>query len=250
MNTVKINKGGTKMIAHRGLSGLETENSIQAFIAAGNRSYYGVETDVHVTGDGRFVVIHDDHTGRVAHDDVRVEASTYELVRKIRLKALCPASGRDEEEGWNPDDRQDLVIPNLGEYVRTCKKYEKRCILELKNEFRTEDIGRLTEEIRGMGYLEEVTFISFSLNNMIRLRALLPSQELYYLTGEYNEKIHEALKKHGLHIDIYYPALTREIVEALHGDGILVNCWTCDNPEEGERLAEWGVDYITSNILE
>ncbi len=250
MNTVKINKGSTKMIAHRGLSGLETENSIQAFIAAGNRSYYGVETDIHVTKDGRFVVIHDDNTGRVAHDDVRVEESTYELVRRIRLKALCPASGTAEEEGWRAGDRQDLVIPNLGEYVRICKKYEKRCILELKNEFRTEDIGRLAEEIRGMGYLEEVTFISFCLNNMIRLRSLLPEQELYYLAGTYDGEIHAALKKYGLHLDIYYPALTKEIVEALHRDGILVNCWTCDDKREGEKLAEWGVDYITSNILE
>lgn len=250
MNTIKINKGSTRMIAHRGLSGLETENSIQAFIAAGNRSYYGVETDVHVTKDGKFVVIHDDNTGRVAYDDVRVEASTYELVRKIRLKSLCPAGGKDEEGAWEAGDRQDLVIPNLAEYIRTCKKYEKRCILELKNEFRPEDVERLAEEIRGMDYLEEVTFISFSLNNMVCLRKLLPAQELYYLAGAYDEKVHDALKKHGLHLDIYYRALTKEIVEKLHDDGILINCWTCDNKEEGERLAEWGVDYITSNILE
>lgn len=250
MNTIKINKNAAKMIAHRGLSGLETENSIQAFIAAGNRSYYGVETDVHVTKDGRFVVIHDDTTGRVAYDDIKVEESSYELVRKIRLRALCPAAGTAAEEGWASGDRQDLIIPNLGEYIRTCKKYGKRCILELKNEFRQEDMERLTQEIREKGYLEEVTFISFSLNNMIRLRALLPKQELYYLTGAYDEEIHEALKKHGLNLDIYYRALTREIVEELHRDGILVNCWTCDDRQEGERLAEWGVDYITSNILE
>ena len=55
MDTIKINRRNAEMIAHRGLSGLETENSIPAFIAAANRSYYGVETDVHVTKDGRFV---------------------------------------------------------------------------------------------------------------------------------------------------------------------------------------------------
>ena len=44
MDTIKINRGNTRMIAHRGVSGLETENSIPAFVAAGNRSYYGVET--------------------------------------------------------------------------------------------------------------------------------------------------------------------------------------------------------------
>ena len=78
MNTIKLNHKNVLMVAHRGVSGLEPENSIPAFIAAGNRSYYGVETDVHVTGDGKFVVIHDDHTGRVAGDNLCVEQSSYD----------------------------------------------------------------------------------------------------------------------------------------------------------------------------
>lgn len=43
---------------------------------------------------------------------------------------------------------------------------------------------------------------------------------------------------------------TREIVEELHREGILVNCWTCDDREEAERLVGWGVDFITTNLLE
>ena len=35
--------GNTKMIAHRGASCLECENTAAAFIAAGNRSYWGME---------------------------------------------------------------------------------------------------------------------------------------------------------------------------------------------------------------
>ena len=247
MDTIKIERGSTKIIAHRGLSGLETENSIPAFVAAGNRSYYGVETDAHVTKDGKFVVIHDDNTARVAWDDVNVEASRYELLRKIGQKDLCPAA---EAEPVTPGDRQDLIIPSLKEYITICRKYEKVCILELKNEFCSEDIGRIVEEIKELGYLEQVTFISFALNNMTRLRELLPDQELYYLTGEYNQEILETLKRHRLNLDIYYKALTKEILEELHGEGILVNCWTCDDKEEAERLVSWGVDFITTNRLE
>ncbi|MBE5775575.1 MAG: glycerophosphodiester phosphodiesterase, partial [Clostridiales bacterium] len=66
MNTIKIDHGNVKMVAHRGVSGLELENTNAAFVAAGNRSYYGIETDVHVTLDGKFVCFHDDNTGRVA----------------------------------------------------------------------------------------------------------------------------------------------------------------------------------------
>ena len=56
METLKIEKNNVKMIAHRGLSGLEKENTAVAFVAAGNKSFYGIETDIHLTKDNVFVV--------------------------------------------------------------------------------------------------------------------------------------------------------------------------------------------------
>ena len=44
MNTIKFEKGNVGVVAHRGLSGIERENTASAFVAAGNRSYYGIET--------------------------------------------------------------------------------------------------------------------------------------------------------------------------------------------------------------
>jgi len=51
-------------------------------------------------------------------------------------------------------------------------------------------------------------------------------------------------------IDIHHASLTEERVHAMHKAGLKVNCWTVDDPARGEELAAWGVDYITSNILE
>ena len=50
--------------------------------------------------------------------------------------------------------------------------------------------------------------------------------------------------------DIDYRLLTKEIVDAVHQAGAEVNCWTVNDPADGERLIEMGVDYITTNILE
>ena len=36
----------------------------------------------------------------------------------------------------------------------------------------------------------------------------------------------------------------------MHDAGLTINCWTVDTAERGEELAAWGVDQITSNILE
>ena len=75
------------MIAHRGVSGLEKENTCSAFVAAGNRSYYGIETDVHLTADGRFIICHDNDLKRVAGEDVTIENTTFDELRKIVLFA-------------------------------------------------------------------------------------------------------------------------------------------------------------------
>ena len=87
MNTVKIQKQNVKMIAHRGLSGIEQENTNVAFIAAGNRSYFGIETDVRKTADGQFVILHDDHTERVGTDVLYPEKTTFETLRALRPSA-------------------------------------------------------------------------------------------------------------------------------------------------------------------
>ena len=51
-------------------------------------------------------------------------------------------------------------------------------------------------------------------------------------------------------MDIYYKALDRKKVLALKAAGITINCWTCDDPDAARDLVNWGVDQITSNILE
>ena len=250
MNTVKIEKKQTLMVAHRGASGLEPENSIPAFVAAGNRSYFGIETDVHVTSDGRFVCIHDEMTGRVAGDDINVEVSSYNLVRKIVLDNKCNMEKQAGVKIGEVKGRDDLLIPRLEDYINICKKYEKTAVLEVKNEMKAEDLKRLVEEIQNLDYLEHVIFISFSLVNMIHLREMLPNQELQYLTTKYNEEIHQALINYKLDWDTWYPALTKEIIDRLHAEGIEINTWTVDSREDAEKFASWGVDFITSNVLE
>lgn len=242
MNTKKINAPGVKMVAHRGLSGIERENTCPAFIAAANRSYWGIETDVHVTKDGKFVIIHDETTTRVSCESVKinVEESTWDEIRDIILP--------DKDGSFV---RRDIRVPLLSEYIAICKKYGKIPVLELKNTFARDDMKGMIEEIESLDYLESVTFISFSWKNCINLREFLPEAKIQWLTGEwFDDERFEELKKYNFALDIYYGSLDEEKVKRLHDNGIEVNCWTCDNPEKGELLASWGVDYITSNILE
>lgn len=250
MNTVKFNKGKALIVAHRGLSGLEPENTVSAFIAAGNRSYYGTECDLHVTKDGKFVVIHDDTTGRVAKQNINVEKSKFNKVRKVALDNICGIERRKRGASVHYSDRSDLVIPEMREYIKICKKYGKKCVLEIKNRMETKYIRKMIKEIKELDYLDDVIFISFSFQNMVDLRKLLPNQKLQYLVTEYNQYVLGDLNKYSLDLDIYYKSLTKKIIDEVHANGHVVNCWTVDEKEDGERLAAWGVDQITTNILE
>ena len=108
MDTIKIeHKGNTKMVAHRGLSGIESENTNAAFVAAGNRSYHGIECDVHITADGKFPIIHDDDTSRVSDVNLSVENSTLAELKTERLH------DRQRMGKINDNVRADLVIPEL-----------------------------------------------------------------------------------------------------------------------------------------
>ena len=239
MDTIRIMHEGTLMVAHRGLSGLEKENTCSAFVAAGNRSHFGIETDIHPTIDGRFVCIHDNNTQRVGIDNLDVETSTFDTVRSVVLTDIDGAKGR-----------VDLRIPTLEEYIRICKKYGKVSVLEIKGVFTRENLEKVIDIIKAEDYLPSVVFIAFNIENLIILRELLPDQPLQYLISEFPDDLIDTLLKYRLDLDIYYPALTEERVRALHERGIKVNCWTVNQPETACELISWGVDFITSNILE
>ncbi len=242
MNTIKIDSKNAKMIAHRGLSGLERENTNAAFVAAGNRSYFGIETDVHRTLDGKYVVIHDETTERVTDGkvNINVEKSNYADFSELVLPDIDGST-----------ERTDIKIPLLSEYVKICKKYEKKCVLELKNGFIVEEIKEIVEIIKSGNYLENVIFISFSFDNCTNLRHLVPDNDIQFLTsGNVTDELIDKLKAYSLNLDIYYKKLDKKAIEKLHKNGILVNCWTVDGKADAEMLADAGIDFITTNILE
>ncbi len=242
MDTIKINSNGVKMIAHRGLSGIERENTCPAFVAACNRSYYGIETDVHITKDGKFVIIHDETTQRITLGEynINVEESSYADVENIILPDLDGTTYR-----------KDIRIPLLKEYIMLCKKYGKICVLEIKNHLEEKDIEKLIDEIKDLGYIDRVIFISFDFENCINVRKFLPENDVQFLTSkEITNELIEKLCKNNLDLDIYYKQLNAENIKLLHSKGIKVNCWTCDDKDIAEKIVSYGVDFITSNILE
>ena len=240
LNTIKIaNKNQTKFIAHRGLSGLELENTISAFVAAGNRGYVGIETDVHVTRDGRFVVFHDDNTKRLCDKNLIIGKTRYKTIKELRLK---PQKNRTTGS--------DFTIPDLKDYLSVCKAYGKIAVLELKERMSPKHISQIYAEVEKYYNSQNLIFISFFIDNLIELRAQQPKANIQYLVEKFDDNILNKLKQYNFDLDIGHWVCSKEVIDVCHQNGIKVNCWTVDNPGDAERLIDYGVDYITSNILE
>lgn len=239
MDTIKIDKKNVKIVAHRGLSGIELENTCAAFVAAGNRSYFGIETDLYKTKDGKFIVNHNADTAAFSDVNYRIEDTNFDVLRALTLK--------DKRYGIA---RADLKMPTLEEYLAVCKHYDKVAVLELKSDFSDAQIAEILAVIEGMNYLESVIFISFNMENLKRIKRVKPSQTVQFLTWECPDTLAAELEKNGMDLDADYHALTEEVVDAMHKHGVKVNCYTCDTAAEAERLIALGVDFITSNILE
>ena len=195
MDTIKIiDKRNTKMVAHAGLMGMEPSNTCAGFIAAGNRTYWGIECDVRVAKDG-FVIIHNDTTAEVSPTNLVVSESTVEELQSIVLYDRPFFYGM-EHFGLKPngnETRADLRIPTLEEYIRICKRYGKICVLELKQQMDDCSIAQIAELYRKLDYLDGVVFISFSRENLKKIRAHLPFCSIQLLTTEKQEFTDEFL---------------------------------------------------------
>ena len=240
MNTIKFHdKRGVQMIAHRGVSGLERENTCPAFVAAGVKSYYGIETDVHVTKDGKYIVFHDDDLQRLAGLSMVIEETDFDTLRAIKLKDIDGVT-----------ERADLFLPTLEEYISICKKYDKVAVLELKNRMDEQHVLGIAQTVEKLGWLDKTTFISFAGQNLVDLKKYYPKASAQFLTEYATEENLQFMIDNDLDADLCGYCVSKEYVDKLHAAGKKVNCWTIDKIEHAELMRDAGVDYITTNILE
>lgn len=241
MNTINVkNKKEVLMIAHRGLSGLELENTNAAFIAAANRSYYAIETDVHKTADGKFVLAHDFNMFRYSGEDIDIEQATLETLKKISLKDKSGTKGYIETH-----------ISTVEEFLYICKRYGKIAIIELKEVFSEEELEKLYQIVESLDYAEKTIFSSFRYENLILMKEKHPKQQVQFTAWKKVRPIElDIVEKYKMQLNIKFDVYTKEMIQTFHEKGIKLAAWTVDELEDAERLIEYGIDYIYTNILE
>lgn len=232
--TIKINnKNNTKFIAHRGLSGIEIENTMPAFLLACQHDYFGIETDVHRTKDGVFILHHDDDLKRIYNLDL--------LIKEHDAKTLIEATK-------NIGEAYHLV--KLHDFLNLCEKYDKVAFVEIKTIFTKQDIRDLLEAC--LPYMHRIIFISFFYDALVLLRECGYKGEMSFLSwSPIDETFYQKLSAINAGADIQHHLATKEVIERFHALGLKVNVWTLlEEKERAITLIHDGVDYITTDILE
>src|SRR5208283_1143731 len=108
------------VIAHRGASGHAPENTFAAFQRAVELGATFIETDLHVTRDGRFVAIHDDTVERTTNGSGDVRNFTLDELREV------------DAGMWFDRTFMGERIPTLEEVLEFSREHDVVFYLELK----------------------------------------------------------------------------------------------------------------------
>lgn len=74
-----------KIIGHRGAAGLALENTVESIEAAISAGVDAIEFDIRVTKDGKIVLSHDKHIGRVSKHDHHISRYSLRKLRQLEL---------------------------------------------------------------------------------------------------------------------------------------------------------------------
>lgn len=218
-------------IGHRGAKGYFAENTLESIQKALNFGVDAIEIDVHRCKTGELVVIHDFTLDRTTNGSGEVAKKTL-----------------SEIKGLNVED--EFGIPLLTEVLDFI---EGKCTIniELKGLNTATATAKIIKKYVAEKNWTYKDFIvsSFQKNELFQMRKLDENAALGILSkASVTEAIElgKLLKASAIHPSL--GIITRDNVKASHKAGFNVNVWTVNEPEDIQRMREFGVDGIISDF--
>jgi glycerophosphoryl diester phosphodiesterase len=209
------------VIAHRGASSIELENSLAAFRAARGQGADGVELDVHATIDGEIVV----------HHDPSIMGLPIAQTRATDLATVPLANGEP--------------IPTLAQaldVLGTLRVFVEVKVLDPRWDDRL--LATLDRGPNPAGYAVH----SFLEPVIRRLGEKRPTLQRGILSEVRSPSAKQILADAAA--QTLWPeqsTIEERLVQTVHGLGATLIAWTVDNPADLERLVHWGVDGLCTN---
>ncbi|MEU5046157.1 glycerophosphodiester phosphodiesterase [Streptomyces griseorubiginosus] len=213
-------------VAHRGAPYRVRENTIDSLRTALHLGADAVEVDVRLTRDGVPVLLHDQTLKRLWEHD----------------RPLLSLSA-DEVRGLT-----DGRVPTLAEALRATEG--DRLMLDLPGTREVRVARRIVDVVREEGAQDRVYYCADAAA-MLAVREADPSAEIaltWTSLAPPRPALLNAVKPRWL--NYRFSLMDRDLAERIHTDGYLISVWTPDTRRSMRRLAEMGVDSITTNRVD
>lgn len=233
-----------EIIAHRGASHLAPENTRAAAKLAWAKQADAVEVDVHLSRDGRIMVIHDSSTKRTAQEDMEVAETPADQLRRLDVGSFKSQAYAGEQ------------IPLLEEIVATLPA-ERRLFVEIK--CGPDVLTPLENLLRAHPKRDQIVIIGFDLDTVKASKKRMPDIPTYWLVGTKKDEETEAWIPHdkalvdriaGTDLDglnVHCAGITQAFAQHVRRAGFGLYSWTVNDPVEAKRLKRLGIQGITTD---
>ncbi len=225
VNLVEQSWTRTHVVGHRGAAAYAPENSLESFELAAEVGAHAVECDVHMSKDGRPVVIHD---------------STLQRTTKLT----------GEVKSFEFYDLLDAGVPSLDQYISVLKNKSVQ-VIEIKA---GENVVRSSlEAVQVQKTLDQTVFFSFNSEYVKEVKELEPKAfAVWLVSGKYNKENFGDLAQRLKDIDadavgFGYKNLDGDVPALLRDAKIPLFVWTVPPGEEVEKLKSLRVNFIISD---
>ena len=227
------------IIAHRGASAYAPENTIAAFIKALEMGAGGIELDVQLSRDGYPVVIHDERIDRISDGSGWVKDKTLKELQTLDFGS------------WFSPFYQGETIPTLEQVMEILAEWDILLNIELKNGpvFYPGIEEKVISLVKRFQMEDRVIISSFNHYSIVEVKKIAENIKIapVYMAGLYKPwNYAKELNAAAVHPYVY--GLMPEIIKGCKENGIDINTFTVDEPEDIKRLAAAGVDGIITNV--
>lgn len=214
-----------KAIGHRGVAGLEPENTLRSFRAAMQLGVDTVECDVRLTRDGHAVLMHDHAVDRTTDGAGPVSAFSLDEIRSLD-------AGSGER------------VPTLVEFLGLIRGRVEAHV-ELKDE---QAAGTVLDLVRGHGVAGQVFLTSGNTGLLAAVRVANSEIRTEHIFADPPEDaVQRATSVGARRISSHIRSLTRPFVEEAHSQALEVIAWPPNSECEMAAAAELGVDLMCSD---
>lgn len=225
-----------RILAHRGANSEEPENSIPAFIRAGQVGAWAIETDVHKTSDGELVCFHNKRVDGLTDGEGAIAELTFGDISRLHITAGNNVAAHSADE---------LRIPTFLDYLTVCHRYGSVAFIELKTAIAEETLFY----VRQMGLEDRCVYSSSKLSHLEDVRALSDRVFIHHIfSSEENIGRLAELGYSGMSFKISdLDDVPEGLVGKVHDAGLKICFRAADTPETVRRAITMGCDYVPSN---